>query len=356
MKRAAILLVLGVLLIVSCEKSELESQQVPNVSAIPCRQDVLRSSELSDKVVVEFTNKGVQITHYNFEVTCDFTTVNVTHTFVNGVLHITQQGSPNQANCVCHSDVSYTIEGISQDKVNVIFINGVQVYCHNDGKKEEGYVTFGANYHIINAPTTVTVFLDGENIGTLQNSVDAISECGEERNLTKKISVGEHIYRVEIRPAGNQTQGVIQTVKVVNGTFTVTKNECKKIFIDYYQIFGNQSNCDRDVIISKTEYENAPDRSVFIEDMKITGNCLKITYTTTICDTRVWNLVDLGSVAESLPCQRYLRFSVASRAYFECHAAMPVTKEMSFNIESLQIQGNKSVILHILDKTILYEY
>jgi len=142
MKKATILLSLVVLFTVSCVKSELETQQVPNVSSTPCKQGILRSSGLSDKVDVEFTNKGVQITHYNFEVSCDFTTVNVTHTFTNGVLNITQKGSPNQADCVCHTDVSYTIEGISQDEVNVIFINGVQVYCYNDkNHKPQVYVS-----------------------------------------------------------------------------------------------------------------------------------------------------------------------------------------------------------------------
>jgi len=132
MKRVASLVSLVMLFAASCAKSELESPQVSDVSSTPCKQDVLKSNELSDKVEVVFTNKGVQITHYNFEVTCDFTTVNVTHTLVNGVLRITQQGYPNQANCICHSDVSYIIEGISQSEVNVIFINGVQVYCYND--------------------------------------------------------------------------------------------------------------------------------------------------------------------------------------------------------------------------------
>jgi hypothetical protein len=131
MKRIAILLSLGVFLAVSCTKIDKETQ-VSNVSSTPCKQEVLKGSGLSDNADVEFTDKGVHITHYNFEVPCDFTTVNVTHTFVNGVLNITQQGSPNQANCVCYTDVSYTIEKISQNEVNVIFINGVQVYCHND--------------------------------------------------------------------------------------------------------------------------------------------------------------------------------------------------------------------------------
>jgi len=83
------------------------------------------------KVDVEFTEKGIQIKYYNFEVTCDFTTVDVTHTLENGVLNITQKGTPNEAKCKCYTDVSYTINGISQDEVNVIFINGVQVCCNN---------------------------------------------------------------------------------------------------------------------------------------------------------------------------------------------------------------------------------
>ena len=143
MKRVAILLSLGVFLAVSCEKGEQQESYVSNVSFTSCQQSKLRSSsELSDKVEVEFTNKGVHITYCDFEVTCDFTTVNVTHTLINGVLNITQQGSPNHANCICHTDVSYTINGISQNEVNIIFINGVQVYCYNDKENESLIFSF----------------------------------------------------------------------------------------------------------------------------------------------------------------------------------------------------------------------
>ena len=131
MKRIAILLGLGVFFAVSCEEKNPESQ-VSNVSFTPCQQTKATKSDLSDRVDVEFTDKGVQISHYNFEVTCDFSTVNVIHTFENGVLCITQQGYPNQAKCICFTDVSYTISGILQNEVNVIFINGVQVYCYNE--------------------------------------------------------------------------------------------------------------------------------------------------------------------------------------------------------------------------------
>ena len=121
-----------------CDKSDTPPVKTGNnVSFTPCKQNELRSSELSSKADVEFTDKGVQITYYNFEVTCDFTDVNVSHTFTNGILNITQEGSPNQANCICYTDVSYTIEGISKDEVNVIFINDVQVYCHNDNEVEQ---------------------------------------------------------------------------------------------------------------------------------------------------------------------------------------------------------------------------
>ena len=109
-----------------------EEPQVSNVDFTPCQQTIAKSTVFSDRVEVEFTTEGVQVTYYNFEVTCDFTTVNVTHTFVNGFLNITQQAFPNQAKCVCYTDVSYSIIGISQNEVNVIFINGVQVYCYHD--------------------------------------------------------------------------------------------------------------------------------------------------------------------------------------------------------------------------------
>jgi hypothetical protein len=138
MKPAAILLSLVVFLPFSCVEVEKEQEsRVSNVSFTPCRQDNLRSSGFSDKADVEFTGEGIQITHYHLEVTCDFTTVDVAYTLVNGVLNITEQSSPNQAKCICHTDVSYTINGISKAEINVIFINGVQVYCYNENYPAE---------------------------------------------------------------------------------------------------------------------------------------------------------------------------------------------------------------------------
>ena len=153
-----------------CDKSDIPLKTDVNVSFTPCQQnDMMKSKSLSDKadVNVEFTNEGVKIMYHNFAVTCDFTNINVTHTLVNGVLNITQQGTPNQANCVCHSDVSYTIDGILQNEVNVIFINGMQVYCYNENTNEntiigkweliaEGYYdSYNNNTIVINPVETI---------------------------------------------------------------------------------------------------------------------------------------------------------------------------------------------------------
>ena len=106
--------------------------EVSNVSFTPCQHTKATNNELSERVDVEFTGKGVNITHYLLNVNCAFDTVLITQNFENGVLNIIEQGEPNSANCICQTNVSYTISGISQNEVNVIFINGVQVYCYND--------------------------------------------------------------------------------------------------------------------------------------------------------------------------------------------------------------------------------
>jgi hypothetical protein len=113
-------------------------------------------------------------------------------------------------------------------------------------------------------------------------------------------------------------------------------------------------SCDQDVIISATEYENAPNDTFTILSMEIIGDCLKIKFGASGCDGNNWEvkLIDSGMVAESYPCQRTLRLSLDNKE--EC-TAVP-TKEVSFNISDLQIVGNDKVILHVSGLKILYEY
>ena len=217
-------------------------------------------------------------------------------------------------------------------------------------EEKKGTVTFGANFHVINCISTVTIFLDGEELGALQQAVDSISTCGEPENITKEIPVGEHTYKIEIRPIiGNGG-----CTKDISGTFVIAENECRKMFVDYYQLFGKEQKCDQDVIISMTEYENAPDDLVWITDMSISENCLKIKFDAGGCDGNTWivKLIDSGLIAESYPCQRTLRLSLENKEV--CMAI--ASKEISFNIEDLQIKGDNKVQLNISGQSILYEY
>lgn len=123
-----------------------------------------------------------------------------------------------------------------------------------------------------------------------------------------------------------------------------------KILVD----FETGAPCDQDVIIDKEEFENAPSDPFDVERYEIVGNCLKIKFSAGGCDGNSWvvKLIDLGTVAESLPCQRTLRLSLDNTE--ECAAY--ITKEISFNIEDLQIAGNNCVQLNIFGDWILYEY
>jgi len=178
---AAASLLIAVLFVVnSCDESETPPATTNNnVCFTPCQQSELRSSsESSDKVEVKFTDEGIEIVYSDFEVTCDFTTVNVTHTLVNGVLNITQQASPNRANCVCYTDVSYTIEGILREEVNVIFINDVQVYCYNENYPKEvlfeEYSLEGTScrWTNLNYDKSLIVINSNEELGNFINCTD----------------------------------------------------------------------------------------------------------------------------------------------------------------------------------------
>jgi len=220
--------------------------------------------------------------------------------------------------------------------------------CDDNKDEEKGFVTFGANYHVINCISTVTIYLDNEQIGTLEHSTDTIVNCNEPGNITKAVSVGQHSYKVEIRAEGGGCN------KKITGTFSVAENDCEKIFIDYWHIFDKENGCDQQVIISEEEYKNAPDSPLTISDMKITENCLKIKFSASGCSGNTWvaKLIDTGMVAESNPCQRTLRLSLDNKEMCEAY----ITKEISFDIEDLQIEGNDKVQLYVSGIPILYEY
>jgi len=118
------------------------------------------------------------------------------------------------------------------------------------------------------------------------------------------------------------------------------------------------SNCDKDVIVDATEFENAPNDHVAIIDMKIVDNCLKLKFSASGCDGSSWNveLIGWGNYDKSYPPQTTLRLSLDSKE--DCHAV--ITKEVSFNLEPLveyfRLHGTNKLYLNISGKGILYEY
>ena len=122
MKKVAILLNLMVLFTASCVESEPEPQQVSNVTFTECINTALYLPPAI--FAVDFTDLGVNITHCLLDVNCAFDTVLVMPTFENRILTITEQGYPNNANCVCKVNVSYTVGGISEEDIDEIVING----------------------------------------------------------------------------------------------------------------------------------------------------------------------------------------------------------------------------------------
>lgn len=118
---------------------------------------------------------------------------------------------------------------------------------------------------------------------------------------------------------------------------------------------GNQNNCDFGTIISAEQYTNAPADQLEINNLTINDNCLKINFSSGGCDGNTWELklIDSGDIMESNPPQRNLRLSLKNEELCEAY----ITKELTFDISNLKVDGNK-VQLNIInsDENILYEY
>lgn len=117
----------------------------------------------------------------------------------------------------------------------------------------------------------------------------------------------------------------------------------------------NPANCDFETMISSEQYANAPSDQLTINRLDICDKCLKINYSSGGCngDTWVLTLIDSGDILESYPPQRNLRLSLKNEELCEAH----ITKELTFDISNLQVDGNKVQLnLTNSDKNILYEY
>jgi len=107
----------------------------------------------------------------------------------------------------------------------------ISVSCNKTGTAT---VSFGANYNVINCITTVTVFVDGGNMGKLENPSSGVNSCDQPETLNLRLPVGMHHYHVEIR----ELEGIGCT-KDIDGDFKLNENDCVRIFIDYTKIDWN---------------------------------------------------------------------------------------------------------------------
>jgi hypothetical protein len=115
------------------------------------------------------------------------------------------------------------------------------------------------------------------------------------------------------------------------------------------------SNCDQITIIDSNQYKNSPNDHLTINSLEINDNCLKINFSSGGCSGDTWalNLIDSESILESNPPQRNLRLSLKNEELCEAY----ITKEITFDINKLQVDGNK-VLLNLTNSgdQILYEY
>jgi hypothetical protein len=363
MKKILLLFCVGTFLSVSCNKQEPQNEpetQISNVSFTACKSSDAKSNELSN-VDVQCTAEGVEIAYSDFTVACDFTDVEVTHTFENGVLRITQKDLLNFSSCACFIDVSYTVDGISENEVTEIFINNERVYCHTDNNQIENllvgrwraldYTKHNDTIHFTADMRVEDYFMFAHTAIYPADSYYFTYSLTEDTIEITWHQPENKKYSETFKYVENDN---LLIIKGFRNPFSATLEARNDVYFRKIEDNGNQSNCDQNVIISKTEYENAPKHPISIIDMKIANNCLKIKVGASGCNGNNWNvqLIDREDVAESMPCQRTLRISLDDiglcAAYFE--------NELSFNIEDLQIKGDRSALLNIEGKSILYEY
>jgi hypothetical protein len=119
-----------------------------------------------------------------------------------------------------------------------------------------------------------------------------------------------------------------------------------------------ESSCDQTVLIDSYAYINNESSFFNINSVEIIDDCLSINFSSSGCSANSWqvNLIDSEAILESFPAQRSLIFSLENKEI--CLAY--ITKDISFDISSLQLNNQTSLLLNIEngenDFQILYEY
>ncbi|SDR97131.1 hypothetical protein SAMN04515667_1110 [Formosa sp. Hel1_31_208] len=116
------------------------------------------------------------------------------------------------------------------------------------------------------------------------------------------------------------------------------------------------SPCNQIVVIDNNLYDTAESDDFSLVSAEVNDNCLFINVSASGCDGNTWSmvLVDSGSIAESSPEQRFLKFIFSNDE--SCLAVF--SQERSFDLTQLQINDSNEIVLNIdgFPEPLLYVY
>lgn len=114
--------------------------------------------------------------------------------------------------------------------------------------------------------------------------------------------------------------------------------------------------CGQSVVIDTDFFDSAVSDSYELLSVNLSDDCLTIEVSASGCDGESWSmvLVDSGSVAESSPEQRYLKFIFSNDEV--CLAVF--SQSRSFDLQNLQVEDSNEIVLNIdgFTEPITYTY
>jgi hypothetical protein len=126
---------------------------------------------------------------------------------------------------------------------------------------------------------------------------------------------------------------------------------CKEDMKDDHTIIS-----DSKLLIGKEYFNTYPNDLLYISDAVIFGDSIKITFTSSCCDSKSWkvNLVGSETVLYSEPPQREIRLSLKNDEL--CDAICGRTYK--FDLTSTKINGSNKIILNLSgwESQLIYNY
>lgn len=117
-----------------------------------------------------------------------------------------------------------------------------------------------------------------------------------------------------------------------------------------------ESSCGQQVVIDPDFFESAVSDEYQLVNFDLEEDCLTIELSASGCDGETWSmvLVDSGTIAESSPEQRYLKFVFSNDE--ACLAVF--SQSRTFNLTNIRVDGSNEIVLNIegLPEPLIYMY